>query len=238
MPWYEEATSCSFSKQWFEFCVSQTSSCKLCPWAASKATVGSSSCGSLDPGCLGTGSFRGTNSTLNTLQLWQMTFPRCYLSFKMDSIAGVLFFQLTQHVLFTAGSRNIYVTFGLTTSNHIPPPSFVLLPCWSWKCNLLLFCLCCSINYWILPCFISSEPGSCCSCSKQVFCTFISFTFNVQIIFSADHKKKKWQGHMGFFGCWIYMTVLIQVVNSNRNILFLKESTAKVLALVPSLGSW
>lgn len=121
MPWYEEATSCSFSKQWFEFCVSQTSSCKLCPWAASKATVGSSSCGSLDPGCLGTGSFRGTNSTLNTLQLWQMTFPRCYLSFKMDSIAGVLFFQLTQHVLFTAGSRNIYVTFGLTTSNHIPP---------------------------------------------------------------------------------------------------------------------
>lgn len=50
-----------------------------------------------------------------------MTFPHCYLSFKMDSIAGVLFFQLTQHILFTAGSRNICVTFGLTTSNHIPP---------------------------------------------------------------------------------------------------------------------
>lgn len=80
-------------------------------------------------------------------------------------------------------------------------PCFVLLAFWSWKCNLLLFCLCCFINYWVLPRFISSEPGSCCSCSKQVFCTFISFTFNVEIIFSAD--RKKWQGHMGFFGCWI-----------------------------------
>lgn len=49
-----------------------------------------------------------------------MTFPHHYLSFKMDSIA-FFFFQLTQHVLFTAGSRNICVTFGLTTSNHIPP---------------------------------------------------------------------------------------------------------------------
>lgn len=81
------------------------------------------------------------------------------------------------------------------------PHSFVLLACWPWKCNLLLFCLCCSINYWILPRFISSEPGSCCGCSKQVFCTFISFTFNVEIVFSADRKKMT--GHMGFFGCWI-----------------------------------
>jgi len=38
------------------------------------------------------------------LQLWQMTFAHRYLSFKMDNIAGVLYFQLTQHVLFTAGS--------------------------------------------------------------------------------------------------------------------------------------
>lgn len=45
------------------------------------------------------------------LKLWQMTFPHHWLSFKMDSIAGVGFFQLTQHVLFTAGSRNICVTW-------------------------------------------------------------------------------------------------------------------------------
>lgn len=56
------------------------------------------------------------------LQLWQMTFLHCYLSFKMDSVAGMLFFQLTWHVLFTAGRRNIYVPFGLSTSNHIPCP--------------------------------------------------------------------------------------------------------------------
>lgn len=148
------------------------------------------------------GFFWGTSSTLNTLQ--QMTFPHRCLCFKMDSIAGVFFFFsfcLNWHSMFylLQEAEIICITFGLPTSNYIHP--FVLLACWSWKCNLLLFCLRCCINYWILPCFISSEPGSCCGCSKQVFCTFICFTFNTEVVFSADCEK--WQGHLGFFGCWV-----------------------------------
>lgn len=78
---------------------------------------------------------------------------------------------------------------------------FFLLLCWSLKCYLLLFCLCCSINYFTLPHFISSEAGSSCSSSKQVFGTFVLFPFNGEMVFFADLKKN--DRHMGFFACWM-----------------------------------
>lgn len=138
--------------------------------------------------CLHTGSFWGINSTSNMLELWQMTFLHRWLSFKMDSIAGVGFFSSWHSMFYLLQEAEISVSLGLTTLNHVPP-TFVLLACWSWKCNFLLFCLCCPINYWVLPRFINSEPDYSWGCSKQVFCTSIFFTFNLDIVFSADCKK-------------------------------------------------
>lgn len=82
---------------------------------------------------------------------------------------------------------------------------FFLLLCWSLKCYLLLFCLCCSINYLTLPHFISSEAGSSCSSSKQVFCTFVLFAFNGEMVFFAD-LKKKWQAHgiLCMLNAWLF----------------------------------
>lgn len=178
------------------------SSCKLCPGAAREAAAGSSSCG-----CSPCASHcwlllrnqlhiehAAADDLPSPLPLFQDG-QHCW------SVFFFFFFCLNWHSMFylLQEAEIICITFGLPTSNYIHP--FVLLACWSWKCNLLLFCLRCCINYWILPCFISSEPGSCCGCSKQVFCTFICFTFNTEVVFSADCEK--WQGHLGFFGCWV-----------------------------------
>lgn len=98
-----------------------------------KAVVESSS-------CLLTGSFWGTNSTSNTLELWQITFTHHCLSFKMGSIAGVGFF-LADTACFIYCRKQKYLCCLVWILQIMFPPAFVLLACWSWKCNLILFCL-------------------------------------------------------------------------------------------------
>lgn len=157
--------------------------------SACKAVVGSSS-------CLHTGSFWGIpHQTCWNCGRWPSLTATFLL--RWTALLEWVFFCSWHSMFCLLQEAEISVSLVLTTSNHVPP-TFVLLACWSWKCNLLLFCLCCSINYWILPRFSNSEPDCCWGCSKQVFCTSIFFTSNLKIVFSTDCKKRQ-----GFFGCWI-----------------------------------